>query len=265
MGNLYFPQLSSGALAQYPIKKARLFRTIKNVLPDGSLFLAEDPGYSRWQWNLSYSALSPSDVQAIQAHFSACKGPLHAFTFVDPTDNMLPWSSDLSNSHWQASPLIHLQAGAADPLGGANGFVLTNTAENSEEFTQTLAVPANFTYCLSMYIARSSQATVGLIRRGSESTQPLTVNIGPTWTRAVSAGQLIDSGSELTVGVSLSAGQQISIFGPQLEAQPAPSEYRSTAQISGVHPNSHWTVGQLSIEATAPDLYSTAFTIETID
>jgi hypothetical protein len=66
----------------------------------------------------------------------------------------------------------------------------------------------------------------------------------------------------LTVGISLSAGQQIFAFGPQLEAQPGPSNYRATTQISAVYPNSHWAVEELSITGTAPGLYSTAFAIE---
>ncbi len=265
MGNLYYPQLSSGALAQYPIRKTRLFRTIKNVLPDGSMFLARDPGYSRWLWDLSYSSLSTYDTQALQAHFSACNGPLHAFTFIDPTDNMLVWSSDLSNPAWRASTLIKVQAGAADPLGGASAFVITNTAETTQDIAQTLTIPASFNYCFSIYIAGASQPAATLIRRGSSVTQSQGVNIGQSWIRAVSAGQLNDSGAEFTIGLSLSAGQQVVVFGPQLEAQLAPSPYRPTAQVSGVHPNAHWATGQLSIAATAPDLYSTAFTIETVD
>jgi len=263
MGSLYFPQLSTGALAQYPIKKTRLYRTITNVLPDGTMFLTQDSGYSRSLWSLSYSNLSVSDIQAIQTHFAACNGPLHAFTFIDPTDNLLAWSSDLLNPAWHTSTLINVKPGATDPLGGSGAFIVTNNGESSQELVQTLSVPAGFTYCLSLYVTSSQPTTVTLLRRGSRSTQLVQAITGQTWNRAVSVGQLDDPGTALTVGFSLLAGQQVVVFGPQLEAQLAPSQYRPTTQISGVHSNSHWAVEQLSIAATGPDLYSTAFTIET--
>ncbi len=185
------------------------------------------------------------------------------FTFIDPTDNMLLWSSDLSNPAWQRSTLVSVEQDASDPFGGSGAFVVTNNAEGNQEFTQTLSVPAGFTYCFSIYIASSQQTTVTLIRRGDSVTQLLGVSAGQRWSRAISAGQLDDLGTEFTIGLRLSAGQQITVWGAQLEAQPAPSQYRRTAQRSGVHSNSHWAVEQLSIAATAPDLYSTAFTIET--
>jgi hypothetical protein len=263
MGSLYFPQLSTGALAQYPIKKTRLYRTITNVLADGSMFLAQDSGYSRSLWSLSYSGLSASDVQAIEAHFAACNGPLHEFTFIDPTENILLWSSDLSNAAWQTPSLINVRPGAIDPFGGSGAFIITNNGENNQELVQTLNVPSGYTYCFSLYITSSQPTWVTLLRRGSRSAQLVQASAGQTWSRALSTGQLNDPGTQLTVGFSLLAGQQIVVFGPQLEAQPAPSQYRPTAQTSGVHLNSHWAVEQLSIAATGPDLYSTAFTIET--
>ncbi len=263
MANLYYPQLSSGALAQYPIKKTHLFRTIKNVLPDGSLFLTPDIGYSYLLWNLNYSGLSGSDVQALQAHFAACNGPFHGFTFIDPTDNMLLWSSDLTNPAWQSSPLIKVQANTLDPFGGSNAFTITNNGQANQELFQTIAVPAGYQYCFSVYLASFQPATATLIRNGSSTTQSVTADVSSTWQRIVSSGQLSDSGSVFTVGLSLLPGQQLLVYGPQLEPQISPSTYRPTTQISGVYPDSHWSVEQLPIAATAPDLFSTAFTIET--
>jgi hypothetical protein len=263
MADLYYPQLSSGALAQYPIKKTRLFRTVKNVLPDGSMFVISDPSYSHLLWTLSYSGLSSSDVQALQAHFAASSGPFHGFTFIDPTDNMLRWSSDLSNSVWQSSALIKIQANTADPFGGSGAFTITNNGQANQDFSQTISVPASYQYCLSVYVASVQPASATLLRRGNLVTQSMTASVSQTWQRIVSTGRLTDSGTIFTVGLSLLPGQQLLVYGPQLEAQISPSSYHDTTQISGVYPNSHWSVEQLAIAATAPDLFSTAFTIET--
>src|ERR1700761_8140534 len=105
MASLFYPQLTSGAVAQYPIRKIRSVRTIKNVLLDGSMILFSDPDGAQLLWELSYTGLSDVDVQALQAHFNSCVGPFHAFTFIDPTDNMLVSSSDLTAAPWVAASL----------------------------------------------------------------------------------------------------------------------------------------------------------------
>ena len=262
MADLYYPQLSSGALVQYPIKKARLFRTVKNVLADGSMLVFSDPGYSHLLWTLSYSGLASSDIQALQAHFAACNGPFHGFTFIDPTDNMLRWSSNLTNPVWQAPSLVRVQANITDPFGGSGAFTITNNGQANQQFSQMISVPAGFQYCFSVYLASFQPASATLFR-SSSSTQSMNASVSQTWQRVVSTGQLNDSGTGFTVGISLLPGQQLLVYAPQLEAQLSPSPYRPTAQTSGVYPGSHWSVEQLPIVATAPDLFSTAFTIET--
>ncbi len=263
MTNLFFPQLMSGALAQYPIRKTQLVRTIKNVLQDGSIILFSDPGGARLVWQLSYTDLSTADSEALQAHFNACVGPFHAFTFIDPTDNMLVSSSDLTTAAWQISSLIHITSGTTDPEGGSAGFTATNTGQVSQEISQSLAVPADYQYSFSVYVMSAQVAEITLIRRGASASQSTTVPIGPSWTRIVSSGRLNDLGTILTVGFSLAAGQQVELYGVQLEPQTAPSRYRPTAQIGGVYPSAHWGVDQLTVTAEAPNLFSASFSIET--
>jgi len=263
MANLFYPQLTSGALAQYPIRKVRLARTVKNVLPDGSMILYSDPGGAQLRWQLSYTELSDVDVQALQAHFSACVGPFHSFTFIDPTDNMLASSSDMNASPWQISSLINVTAGAADPSGGTSAFTLSNTGQTSQQITQTLTVPSGYQYCFSIYAMSNGPSAMTMIRQGSVREEQHSVSIGPVWTRLVSSGKLSDSGTGFTIGIALAPGQQVQLYGPQLEAQVAPSRYRSTAQTGGVYANAHWATDQLSITADAPNLSSTAFSIET--
>lgn len=263
MPNLFYPQLSSGAMAQYPIRKIRIARTIKNVLPDGSMILLSDADGARLLWELSYTDLSNSDIQALQAHFKACVGPFHGFTFIDPTDNMLVSSADLTNSPWLSSSLIRVSQGIADPVGGNGAFTLTNTGQSNLAITQILDVPSGYQYCFSIYALSAIPSAITLVRNGLTEQEETSVAIGPNWTRATSSGRLNDSGVGLTIGITLSPGQQVQVYGPQLEAQVAPSRYRPTAQTGGVYANAHWAVDQLSVTASAPDLYSTAFSIET--
>jgi len=266
MGNLYFPQLSSGALAQYPIQKARIVPTVKNVMLDGNMWLCPGLSFnshaSRMVWELNYAALSQVDAQALQSHFSACVGPLRAFTFIDPTDNMLVASGDFTNAGWQKGA-IQIISGVVDPQGGSDATVLTNTSQANQQLVQTLNVPANYQYCLSAYATCTQAATIVLMRSGSTASDTTSLSVGSSWTRLVSSGRLNDAGTTLTVGMMLAPGQQITIYGMQLEAQLQPSRYRSTGQAGGVYPSAHWATDELALIATAPNLYSTSFSIET--
>jgi len=264
MANLFFPQLTSGAYAQYPLEKTRAARTIKNLLADGSMIVYADPGSSRLYWQLAFAELSGVEANALEAHFEACAGPVRAFTFIDPTGNMLVWSSDWNAAVWNKSGLVACVGGAADPAGASSAFTVTNNATISEDITQTLAVPANYHYCFSLYVKSAAPSSITLVRRGASAEAATTYNIGPEWTRLVSAGELGDAATTFSVAVRLSAGQQVTLYGPQLEPQLAPSRYRATSANGGVYPKSHWAVDNLIITATAPNLFSTAFSIEAI-
>jgi hypothetical protein len=263
MGNLYYPQLSSGALAQYPLRKMRIARTIKNVLPDGRMILMADPNGARLVWQLSYTELSSGDSGALQAHFNSCVGPFHSFTFIDPTDNMLVSSSDMSAAPWLTSSLIQLISGSADPFGGTDAWTLTNSGQTSQEIAHTLNVPAAYQYCFSVYAMSGSEAAITMIRRGPNTEDAISVPIGQSWTRVVSSGRLSDTGAGFTAAISLIPGQQVQLYGPQLEAQVVPSRYRPTAEAGGVYTDAHWAIDQLVVTAQAPNLFATAFSIET--
>jgi hypothetical protein len=266
MANLYFPQLSSGAVAQYPIQKARIVPTVKNVMLDGNMWLLTElnfnPHAAQVIWELSYTGLSQVDVQALQSHFSACLGSLRAFTFIDPTDNMLSASGDFTNVAWQKGA-IQIASGVADPAGGNQGTVLTNTSQANQNIVQTLNVPANYQYCFSTYVTSAQTGSIVLTRSGSTASDARSLSIGPSWTRVVSSGRLNDAGTTLTTGLTLTPGQQVTVYGAQLEAQLQPSRYRGTGQVGGVYPAAHWANDALAITATAPNLFSTSFSIET--
>jgi len=224
--------------------------------------LDSNPHASRLIWQLSYTELSLTDLQALQAHFATCLGPLRAFTFIDPTDNMLVSSLDLTATGWQRGA-IQITPGALDPEGGRQGTVLTNTSQASQQIVQTLNVPANYQYCLSVYVMSVQAETIMLTRSGTTASESTVWSVGPNWTRIVSSGRLNDASTSLTVGVVLAPGQQVAVYGMQLEAQLQPSRYRATGQVGGVYPAAHWAVDELAVVAGAPNLFSTSFSIET--
>lgn len=262
MAELFYPQLTSGALAQYPLRKTRVTRTIKNLLPDGSMVLLPDSGAQRTFWQLQYSYLSLVDVQLLQSHFTACKGPFSAFTFIDPTGNMLVSSTDVTSTAWQKSSLLHIQTGIVDPFGGMAAQMLTNDGQNTQELMQVLEVPVNYQYCFSLYAAAVQQTTLSLFRRGPNSQQSKQVILTSAWNRIILSGRSNDSGSSLSAGIGLEAGAQVKIFGMQLETQLSPSRYQPTTTVGGVYANAHWITEQLQITAEDVNSYSTTVSIE---
>jgi hypothetical protein len=263
MANLVFPQLSSGALAQYPIRKVTTIRTIKNILPDGSMIVAADPGAGQLAWTLSYVNLPPADMNALQSHFEACGGPLRGFTFLDPTDNLLTYSADLTQSSWATPVGVTVEAGLTDPNGGTGAFTVTNDAAGAQQIVQTLAAPVNFQYCFSVYAAAANSGTCSLMMSSANAQQTNLCQVGQNWSRIACSGVLNDTGTGISVSIGLAAGQSVSLFGPQLEPQFASSRFRPTYAVAGLYSNAHWAVSELVFTAEGPSLFSTSFTIET--
>jgi uncharacterized protein DUF2460 len=179
MASYYFPQLSTGSIAQYPFRRTSVVRTITNSLPGGDLVLAPDPDASRIVWELAYPVLSTQEANALTTFFESCQGRLRAFTFIDPAENMLTSSSELSDTSWLNLGSIQLTPNYPDAAGGNAAFRLTNNSQITQELTQTIAVPANYQYCLSVYARSEQAASIELIRRGPSSQDSNLFSVGP--------------------------------------------------------------------------------------
>ena len=222
-----------------------------------------DSDAGRMVWQLAYTGLSTEDIGALNTHFVACQGRFRAFTFIDPTDNILVNSSNLAGSGWQTSSWIQLASNVPDPNGGTLAFTLSNTSGADQEIVQTVAIPAAYQYCFSVFATSPQQSVVTLSLRGTTTEQAAATSVDSRWTRAVVSGRLSDLGTSVTIGIRLSPGQQIGLFGPQLEGQIYPSRYHATSGKGGVYPNAHWGIDQLTTSSDAPSLFSTTFSIET--
>lgn len=262
MSSPVFPQLSTGALAQFPIRKSSSLHTVTNVLEDGTVLAYADPNSGYLRWDLSYAELNPVEVAALQSLFDSCSGRLAPFTFIDPTGNMFGFSMNLTAAAWQTAGLIAIQPGVSDPLGGLAAFELTNTGQVPVDFVQTINAPAAFKYCCSAYVRGASAASTTLVRKSPSETVLDQLGFGMAWTRITSSAQLTKNADSFVAGFRLSPGQQLALFGLQLEPQLVPSRYRATAAQGGVYPNAHWSSDQIAFVETAPSVYSTNATVE---
>src|ERR1700693_856221 len=147
-----YPQLTTEAYSQFPLRKQRRTRTVKNMAAEGSSIKLADPNGAITEWQLRYDGLSDAELSNLQQFFAAAEGSLNGFTFLDPAGNLLAWSEDLTNAVWEPGPLLASGGSVADPLGGSRAFHLTNSGEGAQSMTQTLNVPAGYIYSLSVYV-----------------------------------------------------------------------------------------------------------------
>jgi hypothetical protein len=257
-----FPQLSSGALSQYPLTRKLVTRTVTNALEDGSTIRFADPIY-QIQWNLVYSGLSQSEWAALSAFFGSMQGQLQTFTYVDPLANLLSWSEDITQTAWVKDALIEVAPGISDPLQGTSATRLTNTAQIAQGVVQQIPAPASYSYCFSTYL-RCDQACSIALRCIANSVETDQANlVGSEWKRYTFGVALSSATDGVTFGVLLPAGIALDVYGMQVEAQPAPGVYKKTSGQGGVYGNSRFAQDQLPGSIDAPGIYSAQFSIVT--
>jgi len=246
-----YPQLGSGALSQFPIRKTRRTRTVTNRAADGSSIRLADPAGVITEWNLTYADLSDAEAGTLLAFFEAAEGSLNGFTFLDPAGNLLAWSDHLDNEVWQKDPLLTLTGAAADPRGGTNAWKIVNGGGAGQSIAQTLAAPGACQYCLTAYLradaATSVTAWAGTVSRAYSAT--------PTWSRVVMASSPDPTATSLRFAIEIAAAGAVQVYGIQVEAQPGPSGYKATTR-GGVYEGAHFRDDALGITKTGVNRHS---------
>jgi hypothetical protein len=242
---LVFPQLTSGALTQFPVLKRRRMRTVVNTLADMSVVKLADPAGETIQWRLQYTNLSDAEAASLQQFYLATEGSVNVFAFLDPTANLFAWSDQLTNDVWTADPFLSLTGSLTDPTGGTNGWTLTNSGAAPQGVSQTLNAPGGYIYCLSVYVQSSTQGTVTLLL----GSQQRTSTVSSAWTRISITGQGDASSDSIAFGLQIPAGMSLNVFGMQVEVQPAASVYKSST-TGGVYATAYFQDGGLAFTST---------------
>src|SRR3954470_6885830 len=210
MSDLFYPQLATGAIAHYPIRKSSSTRTVTNVLPGGSIVLYPDDAARRTTWNWDYVGITLGEAALLKSFFQACDGPLRPFTFLDPAGNLLSAGSNIRDPAWQLSSALAL-SDLPGPIAGAGAFTVVNQSQAIQEIKQTLNIPSSYAYCFSLYARSVTQQSMTLLRSSLHSEELVPFEIGPDWKRVWSAGSLQDQTNGLSVGLRIHAGQQVSL------------------------------------------------------
>lgn len=248
---LYYPQLATGSVSQFPVTRRTSIRTISNQLAGGSTIRMSDTGAQKVQWRLRYSSLTDGERSSIENLFEAAEGQLNTFTFLDPTDNLLMWSEDWTQAVWTADPLLQVAGGEQDPLGGNAAMQLTNIAQTTQQIVQTTGGPSSFLYCYSVYVRSDVPAAIQLVVETMGHVSLTAVTTGASWIRATTQGSLSVQQDGVVFGLQLPAGVRVDAFGAQVEAQPAAGLYKKTIDRGGVYSRTRFASDLLTMTADA--------------
>ncbi|HUS05337.1 MAG TPA: hypothetical protein VMZ52_03525 [Bryobacteraceae bacterium] len=248
--NRFFPQLHSGALVQFPVRKRMYERSIRNGLLDGSTVKKLDENASVTEWDLHYAGLTDGERAGIETLFTECGGRLESFLFLDPTDNLLRWSEDLEQTVWEKNPLLAASNSAPDPFHGTRGLRIENRATIAQGLSQTLNVPPALVYSFGAMLRSDTNTQVRLaISSGAMSSVTYAV-AGDRWQLAVVSERFASGIEPVRFSIELDGGHAIELYGLQADAQPTISGYRKTTSQSGVYPITYFKDDVLEATAT---------------
>jgi len=258
---LVFPQLTTGAAALYPVTRQSVQRTVVNTLPDGSTVIYSDPDAAQTMWELQLKGLTAAEWESIEALFDAVAGQWQTFTLLDPVGNLFSNSELLSAGSWVNGALIALTTGIADPLGTTRATRVVNTGIAAEAVTQVMAIPGNYRYCLSTWAKTTGGSSVTLEASTTGASASGTFSLTANWQRISIPVELGVATTSVTFGTQLAAGATADLFGMQVEAQVAASDYKMTGEQGGVYANARFAADALTVRAQSGDVYDTAIRI----
>jgi hypothetical protein len=254
-----FPQLTTGAVAQFPFRAEVRFRSTRHEGPNGDTISYVDPELEERAWDIALEGLTDGEWAGVEALFEESRGKLGGFTFLDPTANLLAWSEAIDQEAWMVSG-VGVTLGAADPLGGNRAATLT-AGGGGGTLLQTIAAPAAYRYVGSVW-ARTVGAGAGLrVAEGQAAEAFEAFRQDGVWRRYEARYSGAGLGESVKFEVVVPTGTSVDVFGPQLEAQTAASEYKRSGERSGVHPNARFDQDVLTDRATGANQHGTRLRI----
>jgi hypothetical protein len=253
---LIFPQLASGAIAQFPIRRTRRFRVAAVETMGGERSARLDTSRQDLEWTLQLEDLSSQEFGRIQRLFQDAYGRLRTFLFLDPCGNLLSHSEDLHAASWTLGPLTQIATGLPDPFMGTAAQMITNASQSDAPVSQIIQAPANLNYCLSVYLKGVDDTQVTLFASDGGVTAQSQETVTTDWRRFVLPVSLGSGGQTCTFGLRVEAGARVTCFGFQVDAQPFPSPYKKSTTYGGVFAATRFATDSLACSCTAPGLFS---------
>ncbi len=258
---LVFPQLSTGSVALYPLRRTRRRRTVQNVLAGGTVVTFADPDSAVTQWDLEAVGLSEAERGALVGFFETVGGEESTFTFLEPAGNLLAQSETFGAAEWGNSPLMSVVTGIDDPWGGTRASRITNSGPVAGSIAQLLAVPGTFQYVLSAWARANTASTVTLIAETTGGSAEKAFALTNAWLRVSMPVALGFATESVRFGVRVEAAKAVDLVAMQAEAQPGAGDYQRTGATGGVHLKARFGMDELAIRARGMDVYDAVIRI----
>jgi hypothetical protein len=249
---LVFPQLPTGASAQYPFTRQLTQRSIRSAMEDGTNIALADSAADHLRWRIGFRDLSDQEASSLNTFFISTQGNLLPFLFMDPAVNLLEWSEDFSRSSWQTTGLSFDKA-IPDALGGNRAVRAHNGGAATVSIAQQTQIPGLVQTCFGVYLRATVPVTATLDRTCGVQSQTLAVRVTPAWQRFCLSGQLSGITDISRFAVTIPASSAVELFGPQLDAQVNPSPYMLSNGRSGVFTGARFDMKQMDVRSTGPN------------
>jgi len=226
-----YPQLASGAVAQFPLQKSyRVLSTI-NLQEDGSRYTAAASDPLQLSWVLPYKHITMAEANTLQEFFGTVRGRLLPFTFLDPAGNLLAWSEDLTNAVWQKTPLTVV---TGNDNRGVKTFQLASGASGSATVSQVLPCPATALVCFSLFARADQPVVLTLSVTDASGAVEKSFELGSAWQQFYVTQTGFGNSIGKTAALSFPQGSQAHVSRLTASPQPAPGAYITTAATSGL-------------------------------
>jgi hypothetical protein len=132
---------------------------------------------------------------------------------------------------------------------------VVNAGSAAGAIAQTLAVPGNFRYVLSVWAKTTvgSGVTLSATTAGGSVTQSFALT--SQWRRISMESGLGVNTDSMVFGAELAAGSSVDLFGMQVEAQRGVSDYKKTDGSGGVYPQARFSQDELTVTARGTDAF----------
>ncbi|MEZ5398302.1 MAG: hypothetical protein R2729_01455 [Bryobacteraceae bacterium] len=258
----YFPQLLSGSVAQFPLARWTMTRTINGETIARERTATADTAGRRTRWQLLLSGLTAEERNAIETLFRTCEGRLRPFVFADPSGNLLANHLDLSSSPWQSDPQLQWVSDLPDAAGGTSALQATNTGSIAGSCRQAIDVPGEYVCSFSVYARSTASSSLTLSRSGGTNTDSRVYPVGQDWRRLAFSSKLPASTGPCAFAIHVPGTATVELFGAQVDAQPFPSIYRRSDAHSRLYSHAYFAQDSLDIVADGVDSFSLQLLIE---
>jgi hypothetical protein len=258
---IFFPQLATEALVQYPLRKRVLRPAIRNILADGTSIEIPDFRANQTFWRLQYSGLSDAERAVIESFLDEVRGRLKTFVFVEPCTNLLRWSDRPGEAPWVADPLIQV-AESGEVLSGSKVHRIVNSAQSTQLLKQVVATPGNYRYCFSLDLRAMAPSVVEIKISSGGASVGMQIVTAAHWRKHVLTGVPGGQMSSVQCEIHVPAGAILDIARLQLEVASAPSAYQKTTSRGHIYAVSRLQQDQVHFRTEGVDNH--ALTLEIV-